>query len=821
MHDLTLVDLYEAAASLDPEAREAFIRHLAEHRPDLTASLRALFDAPVPTGDVLLPMPALHLDPIEPGTQLGSFVVAEQIGEGGMGQVYRAVQEPLGRDVALKVVALGTYATPAQLQRFRAERDLVGSFDHPHIAHVYGGGETPDGVPYFAMELVEGQPITDWCAARRLAERDRVALFCQVCEAVAFAHQRLVVHRDIKPSNILVREDGAGRPIVKLLDFGIAAVLADPEEGTRAELGAMTPAYAAPEQARGEGITTATDVYALGVVLHELLTGHRPEVATERLDGDLGAIVTRALQDEPAHRYPSAQALADDLQRFLGRLPVQARPARAGYRVGRFVARHRSAVSAAVLATLVLIAVVGVYTWQLRAERDAAEFAQTRSENVTLFFAQSLALSSPTNNPGADTLSARDLVGQLGERALTEFEVDTPEKASILDVVGQLYTIMGNYEEAEPLLVEAVRIDEALSGTGSYHHARAQMSYGELLFEQGRFKEAQNVLRESVAGLRRAFPEGHRDLAMALHHFARTYDQLEQFDEARALYEDALAMKIQVFGPDHYEVTSTRSNLTNLLYKAGLFEEALPGMYAALEHRTREFGEGHVALATPLNNIGATYSALGRLAEAVPHYDRALVLRRQHYGDDHPQTALTLDNLGFAQLRLGEVQAAEANLDEAISIMERQGVRSHPLTATMLTHRGRLFSETGRLEAASRDLYEALAIREAAFEAGHSSIGLTKRYLGTLARYVGDLDAATKQLDEALAITTAALGEEHPNVGRIYIEQAHVKALQGDTEAALRLTRLGHDVLAGRLGSAHPEVQRASELIREQSWTRA
>ncbi|MEO0856992.1 MAG: serine/threonine-protein kinase [Bacteroidota bacterium] len=775
MHDLTLVDLYEAAASLDPEAREAFIRHLAEHRPDLTASLRVLFDAPVPTGDVLPPMPALHLDPIEPGTQLGSFVVAEQIGEGGMGQVYRAVQEPLGRDVALKVVALGTYATPAQLQRFRAERDLVGSFDHPHIAHVYGGGETPDGVPYFAMELVEGQPITDWCAARRLAERDRVALFCQVCEAVAFAHQRLVVHRDLKPSNILVREDGAGRPIVKLLDFGIAAVLADPEESTTAELGAMTPAYAAPEQARGEGITTATDVYALGVVLHELLTGHRPEVATERLDGDLGAIVTRALQDEPAHRYPSAQALADDLQRFLGRLPVQARPAKAGYRVGRFVARHRPAVSAAVLATLVLIAVVGVYTWQLQQERDNATAEAQRTQQVQDFMLMLLEGGEPTAQP-SDTLRLSTVI-EYGTTRAVELADQPDIQIELLETLSALLAHRGDYERADSLLSRALSAWETMPDADERDRGDLLMRQSRLRIDQQRWADAERLAQEGLAIM--LAEAGREDttvakaraiLGFALHRLERFDEAIEQSESAAALWEQA---------GNEIERGLALDRAVKAYTILGAYERADSLAHIVLSIDQRELGDYHPYVAADYVNLGNIRYQMEDGDAAEDYYRKALAIRLTHYEEDHPAILLNKTILVKALVLTGKLSEAESILNEVLVLQRARYPQPHTdvaLTVSEMAHVARAREDHARAvqffsEAA--DLYLATTGEES------KNYLIAQANLGGALSSTGELGEAETTLRSVLGVLERVLPEGHDNTARAHIRLGSVLVKAG------------------------------------------
>ncbi|PAP78516.1 serine/threonine-protein kinase [Rubrivirga marina] len=387
------------ADALDQADPEAFLDGACDDDA-LRAEVRELLDAHATAGDALTPPEAGGLADALVGRGVGPWQVDAVLGEGGMGAVYRAhrVDGAYRREVALKMLQPGVPGA-AVLRRFLAERDVLARLEHPGIARLYDAGVDAEGRPFLAMELVPGAQITAW--AETASVEDRLDVFVQVCDAVAFAHQNLVVHRDLKPSNLLVTE-GGGRPRAVVLDFGIAKLLDAPDaETTRTGAGPLTPAYAAPEQVRGESVTTATDVYALGVVLYELLSGRRPYDVTgasptelertlmtqparpsavvaerahaRRLRGDLDTVVLKAMAAEPERRYPTASALADDLRRHLAGEPVAARLPTTRYRVTRFVRRHRVGVGVAAAAVALLAVVVAAYTLRLRAERDRAE----------------------------------------------------------------------------------------------------------------------------------------------------------------------------------------------------------------------------------------------------------------------------------------------------------------------------------------------------------------------------------------------------------------------------------------------------------------
>ncbi|MEM8556956.1 MAG: serine/threonine-protein kinase, partial [Bacteroidota bacterium] len=570
--------------------RAAVAAMLAQHGADdglLDTPLFAREDAPPDAG-----LPGEEDARI--GERVGPWRIEDRLGAGGMGVVYRAARADglYDRTVALKLLHPGPDRT-ALVRRFAAERQILARLEHVGIARLYDGGVTDEGLPYLALERVDGQPLIAYAATRDLALRARVALFVQVCEAVAYAHRRLVIHRDLKPSNVLVAEAEDGTPQVKLLDFGIAKLVeGDANEATmltRAALGPMTPAYAAPEQFLGQPVTTATDVYALGVLLYELLADARPydlgaltAAQAERvvcdetpprpstvappgraraLAGDLDQIVRTAMAKEPDRRYASAEALADDLQRHLDGLPVLARPASAGYLARKFVGRHRTGVAVAILVVALLAATVGFYTQRLAAERDRAQQAATeataqaeRAEAVAGFLER--LLRAPNNRwyndaeaTGPDT-PIRAVIDEAATRVARDF-ADRPDlRAELHHLLGDTYLALGLGDEARYHHRTVLVLRESLYTAP--HPKLAEALYYAAWFVSDHPEDwamRTGILRRAVA-MQRARNEGN-NFPFMVQPLADAYLLAGRPAEADSVLAEALAFVTDTFVPGH------------------------------------------------------------------------------------------------------------------------------------------------------------------------------------------------------------------------------------------------------------------------------
>jgi len=670
------------------------------------------------------------------GRRLGAWRISAHLADGGMGAVYRAERADgqYEQQAAIKLLNPAFVAGQAA-ERLAAERQILARLEHPNIAGLLDGGTTDDGAPYLVMEYVDGTPIDAYCNAKALDTAARLRLFQQVCSAVDHAHRNLVVHRDLKPANILVDRDG--QP--KLLDFGIAKLV----EGTEATLTAahqrvLTPTHASPEQIRGEPVTTATDVYALGVLLYELLAGRLPYVADDRtpgsaallarqileteprtpsaavtqgsnerieaarrrgaqlaperlrreLQGDLDNIVLMALRKEPQRRYRSAQALAEDVARHLADEPVSARPATTIYRVSKFLARHRVGALASVAALLGATSLVAFYTWQLSVERDraqqAAERARTqaaRAEKVSEFLAGVFSVADPTKSLGR-TVTARELLDGGARQIERDLDGEPEVQAALMEAMGVAYRNLGLYREARELQTKALDMRATAFGTASKEYARSLSRVGGVTLDLGKFDEAIDYLQRSLAILRGSQPVDQlavsrvlRSLGQAQHQAGKDYAEAER--NFHAAIEAAHAAGTAGDGDRARAMVS----LGFLLRFTGKLSEARPWLEQALALRIKTFGETHPETIDSMSNLGSLLFRETHHIEAIAMYERALPLARKVYGDEHITTAYIAANLGNALNGAGRYAEAEKVMRKTLPVFRARLGDDHPRTA--------------------------------------------------------------------------------------------------------------------------------------------
>ena len=577
------------------------------------------------------------------GRVVGPYRLLAELGEGGMGVVYLAdrIDGQFEQQVAVKLVKHGLVSEEAR-RRFLRERQILARLQHPAIARLLDGGVTAEGTPFFVMERVEGRPVTSYCTEHALKTDDRLRIFLQICEAVQYAHRNLIVHRDLKPSNILV--DDGGR--VKLLDFGIAKLLGDGESAiagsSQSIVRALTPDYAAPEQLRGESVNTSTDVYALGVLLYELLTGERPyrvrsgvmgeleraildetppppsaRVASgdlRRLKGDLDRIVLKALQKSPERRYPSAEAFATDVRRHLEGLPVSARGDALSYRAWKFLGRHR--VSAAV-ATLLMLTLVGgllATTWQARrAEREAR-----KAEAVKEFLKTLLSAADPTLAKGREP-SVRQLLDAGAGRIETELR-DQPEvQSEVASLVASVYHSLGEYDRAMPLLRADLERRKRRDGPHSIAAAEALTQIADALYEQGRYDEAGPMHEEALAIQRDKRGERTSQVAELLWDIAGVRRNRGDLAGAEAFDKQALAIYVALKGDDSADAAAVRESLGIIDSQLARFSEAVALQRPVADWRERHLGPDHPHTLTARYNLAFYLQGLGHFHEAIRH----------------------------------------------------------------------------------------------------------------------------------------------------------------------------------------------------------
>ena len=711
------LELFDEIAELAPRERAARIEAVRASEPELHRCLEALLAADR-DGDSRLDdgverlLPGL-LDAADGvlerwiGRELGPYRIVRLLGVGGMGAVFlgERCDGQFEQRVALKVARTGL-ASEAAIGRFLAERRILAGLEHPRIARLLDGGVSAEGLPYFAMEYVEGAPITESCAAAGLDVGARVRLFLGICDAVDYAHRRLVVHRDLKPSNLLVSAAGE----VKLLDFGIAKLLDPGGERTGTLDRLLTPAYAAPEQLRGEPVTVAADVYSLGVVLYELLAGRRPltahdatpAAAADELDleperasnvalaggassaaerrrrrqalrGDLDTILATALRADPERRYASVQAFAEDLRRHLEQRPIRARRDSFRYRTGRFVARHRW--SAATAATLALGLVVSL-SMALVQERAKAREALA-SREVTDFLVQLFEAPDPTVARGAE-LSARELLDQGAER-LRSAPVSEPRvRARLLHTIAATYVALGAYGRALPLATEALELRRRSFPETSAEVAESLDQVGEIRRLTADYASAEPLLRAALATRRVLSNADDPAVIASLGHLGHLLQDRGEFAAAEAPLGAALAAAERRFGADSTETAQCLDDYATIEADLGHEKAAVGLLRRALAIRTRRSGPGSLGVAATLTRLGDRLDEMGDYREAAEQLERALAIRRKRLGTDHPLAGTTQIALAGVYLDLDRLDLAERTAAEALASLRRSLGEGHP-----------------------------------------------------------------------------------------------------------------------------------------------
>lgn len=772
------------------------------------------------------------------GTVFGAYRLTQRIGTGGMGSVYlgeRADAE-FEKRVAVKVVRPGLESADI-IQRFHRERQVLASLEHPHIARLIDGGSREDGVPYLVMEYVDGLPIDEFVRANGTALAERLRLFIRICDAVHYAHQRLVVHRDLKPSNILVTNTGD----VKLLDFGIAKLLQG--EGntnvTRTVVRLMTPRYASPEQIRGEPVTTASDVYTLGILLYELLTDTHPfgdettssakieraiceedprrpsdrpdnRARTRHLRGDLDAITMTALRREPLRRYASARALGDDVSRYLAGAAVTARPDTIRYVVTRFVRRH--VVSAGVVAALgigLLAAAITSTVAFVRADRAQQDSERQRAaaEETARFLQNMLSSIRPETAQGRDATLLLDVLDRAAKR-LDEEIGDVSVAASLHVTIGSTYRSLARFEEAERHLDQALTMRQR--GEDPLALAEALHELGWLHEETSRFPSADSLLRRSVR-LYEANGVEDRRLTGVLETLAPTLKAEAIVPEAEATYRRVLSLRREQEGPRSMATANALQQLGGFLVFYGTKPEAerLEEAQSHLEEAVaigREAGDDAV-LSLGLHDLGVLYNRMKRLPEAKACFEESLERTRRVWGDDHPIIAVTINSLGFVYERMGEMEKAESAYREALANQRARLGPEHVDVGTTLNNLAGLLIKVDRHEEALPLTREAVAVYEASLGPEHAWTAIACAKLTEALRGSGRLTEAEAAGRECLRIRHLTWADDHYMIAEIRGFLGACLDDQGRRAQADSLFDLALPALLRDFGEADPRVE--------------
>ncbi|MHC4695264.1 MAG: tetratricopeptide repeat protein [Planctomycetota bacterium] len=913
-------ELFHQAVDLPPERRVAFLDTACTDprvREEVDSLLTHLGTQRLTSLQALDGLDKADAELI--GEHVGPYRLLELIGEGGFGAVFMAQQErPVQRRVAVKIIKLGMN-TKQVIARFEAERQALAMMEHPNIARVYDAGTTEIGRPYFAMELVRGVPITEFCDANRLTTRQRLDLLVQVCRGVQHAHQKGIIHRDIKPSNILVTlHDGV--PVPKIIDFGIAKAMSQSLTdktlftGFRQFVG--TPEYVSPEQAEMSGldIDTRSDVYSLGVLTYELLTGMTPfdpqvfrnatyaevqriiceqepitpsrRVSTLGADlevivdarrtephtlrklirGDLDWIVMKALEKDRSRRYDTAAAMADDIRRHLENEPVSAGPPGVIYRLRKTVVRHKAAVGF-VVALFVVVSAFGAWMTLLYAEaeqernvaqanliraqkaEDRAETEADTASQVAQVLGGLFEVADPFRGKGG-TVTAREILDGGVDQIREKLEEQPATQATLMDTIGSVYTNLGFFDRAEPLLKEALALRRVYLGETHSDTVSSMNSLGKSLMYDHRLSDAEALLRRAMEIGRNTLGEDHPETIASISSLSWTLQSGGRYAEAEPLCREALEVHRRVYGDEHPETLVAINALAWLLRSLDNFEEAETLSREALETSQRVFGEENAYTAESMNVLGALLMAQNRLSEAEPFVLRALDVRRRFLGPDHTDTLESTENLAHLLLRQRKPADAEVQYRQALAGYERVDGKEHrrtfrclsrlcgalmaqgkfseaePLLERALTglrrepgdrHRETLkcmdlrfqaLSEQGRLEEAEPVLSEMLIDFRTTFDDADIRTLRWMARIGGMLRNQHRLAEAEPLLEAAYPGLRRILGDEHEETISCVYNRFWVLLEQGKLSEAEAMMRESLPVMRKAFGDQHVHTAR-------------
>lgn len=681
------------------------------------------------------------------GMRLGPYEIDRLLGSGGMGSVYlaRRADRQFEKQVAIKVVAPG-FAATVEAERFTRERRILAGLEHPNIARLLDAGVTAHGQPYLVMEYVDGVPIDEWCRTRSKSIRERIILFRKLCAAASYAHRHLVVHRDVKPGNVLVTADGEP----KLLDFGIAKLLDAPDNRTAAPFQVFSLAYASPEQLRGQPVSTAADVYSLGVLLYLLLTGAspveadpsdpaafaraveeksalKPSLVARRMDEavripqDLDVVLLKAIEKDPARRYASVDEFDADLDRFLDGRPILARPATLSYRMSKFVRRRTAAVTLSAIATAAVLGLTAATVWQAGVARIEAR----RAQEINRFLRAMLGAANP--NADGRTVTVASVLDRAARAIEVELQSDPSVRAGVQATIGSTYRGLGMLPEAEHHLRAALELDRALHGPDSEATAERLLEIAAILQDRGDLSGAERTARE-VLGIerRRKNTEGTARALNTLGAILLVKGDLKGSEQAHFDAFHGLERLGRLHTPLGAEVTA---DLAVALGTQGRVAEAERYHRQAVEIVRRAYPPGHPMVARAVTALAA-FVADNHLGDPEPLFREAISIRRSTLGDDHPDLAWSLYNYAFYLCDQKTYSQARQLVDEILSHAGKSLAEDNPMVAAALFLKGRILSEQGHPAEALVPLEECLRLRRRTLPEGHWLIASTESLLG-------------------------------------------------------------------------------------------
>ncbi len=770
----------------------------------------------------------------------GPYQIRARIDKGGMGEVWRAYDYIAGREVAIKIPRY--LSDPALRKRFATEVTHQAKLEHPFIARLYDHGVCPDGTPYFAMEFVDGKPLDEYCRDKNLPLQERVRLLRAVCEAVQYAHGLLVVHRDLKPSNILVKDDGTP----KLLDFGVASRLAgadEPARQTQTEAG-FTRAFAAPEQFRREPVGVYTDVYALGVILYQLLSGRLPydldnctpgqaefmvtsdtepakpsQAATNtgKADwNDLDVLCLKAMKKDVPRRYSSVVQFAQDLDHYLKGEPLQARPDALSYRVRKFVMRNRNAVVASGLAFALTAVLVLSFTFRLAKARDRAVAEAARTRQIQGFM---LSLFGSADHEAAPSKDLR-VVGLLdrGVKQAATLGSDPETQAYLYESLGRMYRMLGKYPQADEMLRLALERMKSAVGSEDVKNVDFILQLGALRGDQGKTQEALRMVQDGLNLANRHLPADDATVVGAKSALGRVLVQSAAYDKAIAVLEPLTRIPVEGReGNDNLLETLEALGVAN--QGVGNYDQARDFTRRALALDRQIYGDSHPRVADDLANLGTLAVTLGRISEAEQRYREAVGILQAWYGPDHPETLQVMSFVALMQIQQNELAEAEPLLRQVLKVQETTYGTDHPNVGLTLDSLGTLERKLGRLPEAQAYFSRALKITEVSFGQGSTQAGIIKDHLGDVFQAEGQYRRAEQFFREALAPYAGrsfkgnmSIGVIEVSLGRALLRQKKFREAEKPLAAGIEILMAQPTAYAARLQQARDDLSTLSRL---------
>jgi serine/threonine protein kinase/tetratricopeptide (TPR) repeat protein len=785
-----------------------------------------------------------------PFKEFGPYRIKKALGEGGMGVVYLAERVDLGSLVAIKLLR-DAWLSPARRERFASEQRTLAQLNHPSIARLYDADTLDDGTPWFVMEYVEGVPLTEYCSEHACSIEERLQLFRAVCEAVQYAHQHAVIHRDLKPSNILVKPDGT----IRLLDFGIAKQLESLEapagrDQTLTGLRLMTPAYAAPEQVRGERVGIQSDVYSLGVILYELLTGGPPFDLSKLTPGEAEAVIVgqdpekpstiapRSVETNPGvlsvgksawadldvlclsamhkdrqRRYQSVEALIRDIDHYLKGEPLEARPDSFHYRLGKFVRRNRRAVSAAALVFTVVVGLVIFFTVRLAKARNAALEEAARTQRIQRFMMNLFQGGDESVGPG-DSMRVVTLLDR-GVQEAQSLNGDPKVQAELYQTLGTIYDQLGKFDQADSLLHSALERRKTLFGPDSTEVAESLVALGQLRSDQAQYDDAEKFTRQGVEMTRRHLPPTHPRLGRALYALGEVLVNEGKYDQGIQVLDQAVQIQSAPGGVPA-DLAESLTELANAEFYAGHLDVSNSVNLRVLAMDRQLYGERHPNVAEDLINLGAIQSEWGHYTETERYYRQALDIIQNFYGKDHPETASAMTLLGRSLNSQGRFNEAADMLRQSLGIQERVYGEVHPRVASALGELGKVAMQQGKLDEAEADFRRQADIYREVYKGKHYYIGSALANLGGVYMERKQYARAERSFRDALQIYAQTLPPNHLNVAIVRVKLGRALIPQRRYADAEAQSLAGYEVLTKQSNAPSNWLENArKDLVEE------